>query len=166
MTIGTNEKLDCITTKAVSLWNSCDDEQKKFTTISKPKKIFRNNILSCYELEHWILVLLFLVWWAWFICSNILLLFCPKALIGFNLRAKHHRHWFAQTEYLFSVNNHNRIRGGRSRNVLNFFLSLLNCIIRVTCLLLNVCCYLIFWILVLIILRHYKSRTDLCSSLA
>ena len=39
--------------------------------------------MNCYELEQWISILLFLVWWFRLICLSILLLFCPKALICF-----------------------------------------------------------------------------------
>ena len=49
--IRTNTKLHCITTKAVSLWNNCNDELKKCTTISKFQKLFRRKTLNCYELE-------------------------------------------------------------------------------------------------------------------
>ena len=49
--IRTNTKLHCITTKAVSLWNNCNDKLKKCTTISKQKKLFRNQTLNCYDLE-------------------------------------------------------------------------------------------------------------------
>ena len=35
----------------VSLWNNCDDEVNKLTAILKLKKLFRNQILNCSELE-------------------------------------------------------------------------------------------------------------------
>ncbi len=50
--VSTNGKLYCITTKAVSLWNNCDDNLKKCETLIKlEKKKFRNKILNGYKLN-------------------------------------------------------------------------------------------------------------------
>lgn len=47
--VRTNAKYHCLSVKGVNLWNNCDDELKKCGTLSKLKKLFKNNALKLYE---------------------------------------------------------------------------------------------------------------------
>ena len=81
--IRTNTKLHCITTKAVSLWNNCNDELKKYTTMSKLKKTLQKKNIEllwagavnfCYAVFN---LMVFVRLFHYFI----LILSCRKVLI-------------------------------------------------------------------------------------